>query len=74
MIAVIGGPGDKGERPSFGKRSADEDESGDSGPSIMEMGSKRYAKDILAAVESGDVGALDKALKRHYEVCAGGSE
>ncbi len=31
--------------------------------------SKSAAKDIIDAIKSGDAGALDSALKAHYEAC-----
>ncbi len=76
MIALIGGPGSKDEKPSFGKKFGREEESeeSESGPSLMGMGRKRYAKDILGAIEAGDAGALDKALAAHYEACTGAEE
>lgn len=32
--------------------------------------SEDAAQDVLDAISDGDAGALDLALKRHYELCA----
>lgn len=57
------GAEDEDEEKSYGK--SDEDE----GPSLSGMASKRAAKSIIEAIESGDAGALDQALKDHYSAC-----
>jgi hypothetical protein len=80
MMMVIGGPSDKGDKPMFGGKKfgrtqeGREDESDEKEMDLGAMGSKRAAKDIIAAIESGDAGALDKALKAHYECCHGGGD
>lgn len=72
-MMLIGGPkgGDDEEKSSlFGKKS----EESEGGPSLMGMGRKRYAKDIMRALEGGDVGAFDKALYAYLEACQGEEE
>ena len=51
----------------LGKPSSGEEE-GDSETSLD------AAKDVLEAVSDKDPKALDLALKRHYELCAGGED
>lgn len=74
MMMVIGGPskGDD-EKPSFGGKSKDEDES-EGGSMLSGMGRKKAAKDILRAIEDGDASALDKALAAHYSACEDADE
>jgi hypothetical protein len=67
---MIGGGGDDEERPSYGRK----EESEEMGPSLLGMGRKRAAKNIMRALEDGDVMALDKALAAHYNACAGDEE
>lgn len=76
MMMVIGGPGKgDGEKPSFEKKYGNEEsEESEGRSSLMGMGRKRYAKDILRAIEEGDASALDKALGAHYEACSGDEE
>ncbi len=45
---------------------SEEEEAGDSGDDA--------AQDILDAIHDRDAGALNLALKRHYEVCKGSEE
>lgn len=75
MMMVIGGPSkgkDDEERPSYGKRGESEDSEG--GSMLSGMTRKRASKDILRAIEEGDVSALDKALAAHYAACSGDDE
>jgi hypothetical protein len=37
--------------------------------SLAAMAGKKAAGRVLAALEGGDAGALDKALRAHYEAC-----
>lgn len=62
---MIGGKGE--ERSSYGKS---EEKDKESGPALSEMGSLKAAKDVIAALESGNAKALDRALKAHYEACS----
>lgn len=61
----------------FGKKKPPTDDEAapeEAAPSLSGMASRRAAKGVLAAVESGDVSALDKALRAHYAACEGGDE
>ena len=62
-----------GGKYRIGPPPADDDEEGGSeeqdssdSPSLSGQAAKR----VLRAIESGDAGALDKALKAHYEACS----
>lgn len=65
---------------SFGSKSKPDAEMVDDGAeeggepeaaSLSSMAGRKAAKNILAAIESGDSAALDKALTAHYEACSG---
>lgn len=44
------------------------------GPSLSSVARRKAAAKVAAALDSGDVNALDKALAAHYEACASGGE
>lgn len=39
------------------------------GPSLSDMAGRKAASKVLAALEAGDPGMLDKALRAHYAAC-----
>ncbi len=47
---------------------SDGQDSSDS-PSLSDVAGRKAAKGVLAAIEASDPGALDKALRAHYEAC-----
>ncbi len=53
---------------------ADDEGEGEPMPSLSGMASKKAASKVLSAIESGDAGALDSALKAHYSACEGADE
>lgn len=68
---MIGGKGMSEDEEESG---LDEDMPMKQGPSVSDMGRKKAAAAILTAIESGDAGALDKALAKHASLCSGGYE
>jgi DNA-binding GntR family transcriptional regulator len=44
----------------------------EAGPSLSGMASRKAARRVLEAIESGDASALSSALQAHYESCAEG--
>lgn len=55
------GPKPKGEKGAGAAPEGDE-------------GELAAAKGVLKAIERGDAGALNRALKEHYEYCSGGKQ
>jgi hypothetical protein len=59
----------------IGKPKAEDEESEggeaeeEAGPSLSGMASRKAARRVLEAIESGDASALSSALKSHYESC-----
>ena len=71
-VLVIGGKGDKGDKPMADEPDGDETSSEDSS-SRMEA-RKEAAKALIRAVKMSDADALDKALEAHYQACESSGE
>lgn len=69
---MIGGKyGSKSEPVPIEGGGDDEGAEEEAGPSLGDMGLRRAAKGLLSAIDSGDAGAVAKALKAAYEACSG---
>ncbi len=66
-MRIGGDMGDSKEKP-YDK---DEEEGESDGPSLSDMAGKKAAQKVMSALEGGDAGALDKALRAHYRACQG---